>query len=150
MKKCPICIVIILTLFSCTSFPTLAPVASATTSGPRTIIIDGKTINEDETGGFISWYCIDSVYGGEILVEVGFFRDPNLEGFGFILYDGGYTGTSTYYQRTGLEHRWDWGPNENDYAFVVKSDGVGLYYDFSYANPEEKIKAREVYKCYKR
>jgi hypothetical protein len=85
-----------------------------------------------------------------ILVEVGFFGDPTYEGLGFILYDGGYKGGRTYYRRTGLEHRWDWGPDGSDYAFVIKSDGAGLYYDFSTAEPGESKKASEVYKCYRR
>jgi hypothetical protein len=47
-------------------------------------------------------------------------------------------------------YRWDWGPNKTDYSFVIKPDGVGLYYDFSYVQKGESIKARDVYKCYKR
>ncbi len=93
------------------------------------------------------WYCQDFVDGGRILVEVGFFGDPSLEGLGFILYDGGYSGELTYYRRAGIEHRWDWGPNETDYAFVIQPDGTGLYYNFSSVS---RAKASEVYRCYRR
>ena len=99
---------------------------------------------------FTSWYCKDFVEGGPVLVEVGFFGDPGLAGLGFILYDGGYSGERTFYQRTGLEHRWDWGSNGCEYSFVIKTDGTGLYYDFTGVPKGESIKAREVYKCYRR
>jgi hypothetical protein len=134
-------------LISCVSI--LRP-PSANATGPRVIILNDKVISEDDVGGFTSWYCRDYVYEDRVLLEFGYFNDPNLSGIGFILYDGGYTGEFTLYQRSGVEHRWDWGPNETDYSFVIKPDGIGLYYDFSYARKGESIKARDVYKCYKR
>lgn len=143
-------LVLFMSLSSCATLPSLAPPPSATPSGPRTIVLDGEAVTEEDVGGFISWYCKDFVDGGRILVEVGFFGDPSLEGLGFILYDGGYTGECTYYRRTGLEHRWDWGPNETDYAFVIQPDGTGLYYDFSSVPYGKSTKASEVYKCYRR
>jgi len=85
-------------------------------------------------------------------VEVGVLNDPTLDGleFGFVLYDGGYSGERTMYRRTGLEHCWDWGPNLNDYSFVIKTDGTGLYYDFSTMEDGESTKARAVYQCRQR
>jgi hypothetical protein len=145
-----ICSISFLALISCATLPFLAPPPSANESGPRTIILNGKSYSEEDTGGFISWYCNDFINGGRVLVEVGFFGDPNLEGIGFILYDGGYTGELTNYGRTGLEHRWDWGPHGSDYAFVIQTDGTGLYYDFSAVPKGQTTKASEVYKCYKR
>ncbi|ADK81925.1 hypothetical protein [Sediminispirochaeta smaragdinae] len=141
---------LILILFSCTSFPALNPPASATQTGPRTIILNGEEISEEDVGGFISWYGQDFIEAGPIIVEVGFFGDPNLEGLGFILYDGGFTGELTYYRRTGLEHRWDWGPNETDYAFVIQTDGTGLYYDFTKVKKGKSTTASAVYICHKR
>ena len=128
----------------------IAPLPSATPSGPRTIVLDGEAVTEEDAGGFVSWVCEDFVYGGRILVEVGFFGDPSFEGLGFILYDGGYSGELTYYRRTGLEHRWDWGPNENDYAFVIQTDGTGLYYDLSTVPTGKSAKANNVYQCHRR
>ena len=143
-------LVLFISLSSCATFPLLAPTPSATPSGPRTIVLDGEAVTEEDVGGFISWYCKDFVDAGRILVEVGFFGDPSLEGLGFILYDGGYSGERTYYRRTGLEHRWDWGPNETNYAFVIQPDGTGLYYDFSSVPYGESTKVSEVYQCYRR
>ena len=143
-------LVLFMSLSSCATFLSLAPPPSATPSGPRTIVLDGEAVTEEDVGGLISWYCKDIVDGGRILVEVGFFGDPSLEGLGFILYDGGYSGERTYYRRTGLEHRWDWGPNETNYAFVIQPDGTGLYYDFSSVPYGESTKASEVYQCYRR
>ena len=136
-------------LFSCTGVP-LRP-SSATSSGPRTIILDGISISEEEAGGFTSWFCYDFVYEEKgILLEVGFFGSSKMENLGYILYDGGYTGEFTHYQRVGLEHRWDWGPNETDFSFVIKSDGTGLYYDFRNVRRGDSVKARDVFKCYKK
>ena len=75
-------------LASCTTFPSSAPAPTASASGPRTIVLGGQTVSEANVGGFISWYCKDFVDNDRILVEVGFFGDPTLEGLGFILYDG--------------------------------------------------------------
>ena len=135
-------------LVSCVGIPLRPP--SATSTGPRTIVLDDKFISEEDVGGFNSWYCYDFVYEEKgILLEVGFFGDPDLKNLGYILYDGSYTGEFTHYERKGLEHRWDWGPNGTDYAFVIKSDGTGLYYDFSNTKKGESIKATDVFKCYK-
>jgi hypothetical protein len=135
-------------LISCASI--LRP-PSATSTGPRSIILDDEVISEKDVGGFTSWYCRDYVYEERgVLLEFGYFNDPKFAGLGFILYDGGYTGEFTLYQRTGVEHRWDWGPNDTDYSFVIKPDGTGLYYDFSNTPKGESIKARDVYKCYRR
>ncbi len=76
--------------------------------------------------------------------------DPTFALFGFILFDGGYTGRTTLYQRKGLDHRWDWGPNATDYTFVIKPDGTGLYYDFSTVTEGESTKPSAIYKCYQR
>lgn len=126
--------------------------SSATATGPRTIILNDKKYSEDDVGGFISWFCYaSSDYDKEhLLLEIGTFGDPELARLGYILYDGGYIGELTYYERKGLEYRWDWGPNDTDYAFVIKSDGTGLYYDFSNVKRGESTKAKDVFKCYKR
>jgi hypothetical protein len=108
--------------------------------------LDGEVVREDEVGGFISWECEEFIEGGPTLVEVGFF---DLSGYpiGFILFDGGDRGSYAYYQRAGLDHRWDWGPNVNDYAFVISPDGTGLYYDFSAVRDGGTTSASEVFEC---
>jgi len=137
-------IISLLLFISCV---TLIPPASATSSGPRTIVVSDISFNAEEAGGFTSWICADYPDGNKILLEVGIFGDPAYDGVGFILFDGGYSGELTHYKRAGLEHRWDWGPNGNDYAFVVKPDGTGLYYRFT---TSDSTKASSVYKCYQR
>ena len=133
-----------LVLTTCVTTP------SATLSGPRTIVLDGEAVVEKDGAEFTCWYCVDFVYGGPTLVEVGFIGSPFYEGLGFILYDGGYSGETTNYSREGIEHRWDWGPNGNDYAFVIQPDGTGLYYDFSSVKAGGSTKASSVYECYQR
>ena len=142
--------VLFMSLFSCATTQSLEHPPSATPSGPRTIVLEGESFSEKDVGEFKTWYCKDYVNRGPVLVEVGFFSNPSLEEFGFILYDGGYTGTIAFYQRTGLEHRWDWGPNLTDYSFVIKTDGTGLYYDFTTVAKGESTKASAVYKCFQR
>ena len=115
-----------------------------TITEPRVLVLDGTKYTEKDVGGFIFWPCRDFVYEGSVLVEVGYFGSPDFAGIGFVLYDGGDSGELANYSRVGLRHRWDWGPNGNDYALVIESDGTGLYYDFTFA---KTTKASEIFKC---
>lgn len=136
-------------LGSCTSHKPMVTLASLNHSGPRTLVIDGDTITDKEVGGFKCWYCKDYIKEGPILVEVGLFGDPQLENFGFVLYDNSNKGELTRYERKGLEHRWDWG-DDLVYSFTIKPDGTGAYHDFTGVPEGERIKADGVYKCYQR
>ncbi len=118
--------------------------------GPRTIILSGKEFKEADLGEFITWWCTDFVSPKGVLVEVGTFTDPSLNGYGFVLYDGGNSGDVADYQRRGVNHRWDWGPSGSEYAFIIKPDGTGLFFDFSMGENGAPTKANDVYKCYKR
>jgi len=55
------------------------------------------------------------------------------------------------YHREGLTYRWDWGdtPGKYDYAFIIKPDGLGLYYDFRTVKGTDKVKAVNLFKCKK-
>ena len=142
-------VTIVILNLSCVSIPSRP--ASANTSGPRAIILNGEIFLENEVGGFISWFCYDFIDERTLRLEVGTFGDRKLEGLGYILFDGGYNGELTYYRRIGLEHRWDWGGrNDSDFAFVIKSDGTGLYYDFTNVRSGESTRARDVFKCRRR
>lgn len=139
--------ILLVAISSCATIKTRPP--SATPSGPRTLILSDQIISEEDTGGFTSWYCKDFIREDRIVIEVGFFNDTPVDFLGFLLYDGGYVGELALYRRTGLEHRWDWGEN-TVYSFVLKTNGTGLYYDFSTVSEGESTKARAVYKCYQR
>lgn len=143
-------LVLLVSLLSCSSTQTKVLPPSVTSSGPRTIILDGETVSEVDVLGFTSWYCQDYINGDQTLVEVGLFGKTNYDELGFILFDNGFTGETTHYQRKGLEHNWYWGPNNSDYQFTVKTDGTGVYYDFSQVPEGEKTKPSSIYKCYKR
>ena len=143
-------LVLFMSLVSCSTTQTRVLPPSVTPSGPRTIIIGGTTISEVDVRGFTTWYCQDFINGEKTLVEVGFFGDSKMDGSGFILHDGGYSGELTFYKREGLEHNWYWGPNESDYQITIKTDGTGVYYDFSSVPVGETTKPRSIYKCYKR
>ncbi len=135
-------VVLLIALSGCASSPLVA------FRGPRTISLEGKSISEDKAGKFTSWVCSDYSSGGKTLVEVGTFSAQDLNGTGFVIYDGGNSGEATIFQRKGINLRWDWGP-KGHFAFVLKPDGTGLFYDFSNANGEE-VKANEVFKCKQR
>jgi hypothetical protein len=109
--------------------------------------LNGKTYSETDIGKFVSWRCEGFVYSSGTLVELGTFTDSKLSGVGFILYDGGFSGELTNYRRKGINHRWDWGPNGTEFAFIIKPDGTGLFYDFSSVPSGEQTKANDVYKC---
>lgn len=76
---------------------------------------------------------------------------------GFVLYDGGYTGTFTEFKRQGLELRWDWDWEYSErldrsgyrYALVITEGKSGLYYDFS-TSEDGTAKPRSTYKVHKR
>ena len=140
-------VALITSVVSCSTTQSLNNPPSASISGPRTIVIGGDSITEQESGGFETWICWDYFNGGPVVVEVGYFGE--LEEIGFVLYEGGYSGEPTLHQRTGLEHRWDWGYEAN-YSFIVKPDGTGLYYDFSLVPDGATTKAKDLYKCKKR
>lgn len=140
---------LLISIGSCATSNSTPP--SATETGPRTIILnDDLKISEDLTGGFKSWYCKDFIYEDKVVLEAGFFNKSDWDLFGFILYDGGFTGKTAIYGRNGLERRWDWGDEYGKYAFIIKPDGTGLYYDFSSVASGESTKASDVYKCYQR
>jgi len=138
MKYCVPLVLLILSS-GCASSPL------AVFRGPRTITLAGKQISEEKAGKFISWTCSDFSDGGKTLVEVGTFSAKDLDGAGFVIYDGGNSGEPTMFQRKGINLRWDWGP-EGHFAFVLKPDGTGLFYDFSNAGRKE-VTANEVFKC---
>jgi len=141
---------IVLSLASTATTTPLRP-SSANSTGPRTIILNDEYITEKEVEGFISWFCYDYVNEKKLILEVGMFGAQELNGIGYVLYDGGYIGEFSHYRRNGLEHIWDWGGQDGtDYAFVIKSDGTGLYYDFTRVKKGESTKPRDVFKCYKK
>jgi TonB family protein len=113
---------------------------------PRTIVIDGQQVTENKVGEFISWGCGGFIQPNNVLIEVGIFSNPELSGEGFILFDGGDTGEFAWYRREGINHRWSWGPNGNDYSFVINPHGGGLYYDFTNAKGG-KTEASDVFTC---
>lgn len=135
---------------SCSSIP---PSASALGTS-RTLILDGVEVSEDDVGGFTTWYCYDYSdyisWGAlsSVLLEVGYYESEYGK-VGFVLYDGGYEGKTTRYSREGIDYRWDWGLGYR-YAFVIKPDGTGLYYDFNFADENGQAKARDLFKCFKR
>jgi hypothetical protein len=132
--------------------PTSSPPTTETAPAPRVISVNGREIREADAGEFTSWACQDYVQRGNVVVEVGHFNHPKLEGLGFVLFDGGNSGELTSYERAGLLHRWDWGWNENRYvySFLMKPDGTGLYYDFSSASGSHKEKADDIFRCQSR
>ncbi len=142
--KTLIMLIISFLLQSCTTAP------PSTNQGPRTIILNGTTFSEDELGRITSWRCVDYIRGNQTLVEVGYFSKPDYLGVGFILYDGSYSGTPTVYRREGINHRWDWGADNDDYAFIIKPDGTGTYIDFSSGSVGGRKTPDDIYKCYQR
>lgn len=58
---------------------------------------------------------------------------------------------TAFFQMKGLNRRWDFGLNEDDgsydYAFIIKPDGAGIYYDFSSITPGKTTKGSQVYQC---
>jgi len=120
-----------------------------TSVGSREIVLEGIPISEDEANIFSTWKCVEYYDGWRTLVEVGIFSNPDLSTTGFVLYDGKNTGVPTSYQRQGLNRRWDWGTGGASYAFVIKPDGTGFYYDFSSVPAGETTESKESYKCHK-
>jgi len=75
----------------------------------------------------------------------------NLTEKGFVLYDGTDSGELTSYKREGIVRRWDWGPNGNDFAFVIKPNGAGYFYDFTKLSLFKRTtQASDTYECIRR
>ncbi len=108
----------------------------------RQLVLSGEVVSESEIGGVERWYAIDK-YGksNKVRFQVGYFKDePSL---GFVLYEGGTRGKFAICYRAGINLRWDW----ENYSIIVKSDGTGLYYDFS--SKKTEVSPRETFKVYK-
>ncbi len=137
----------------------------------RKLILDGEEVIENDVGEFVTWKCGKYPSGERILVEFGkiIISDDYIKSeeykkldkskqeefgqfinkFGFVLYEGGDVGDFALYERRGLNHRWDWGP-DSVYSFIIKPNGIGLFYDFSNSKNGVKEKADDVYKCVRR
>ena len=124
----------------------------------RVISLGDSLYSEDSTGPFVSWGCSEYGYsrpipdygsGSRILVEIGRFEAASHSDVGFILYDGSSSGELTSYSRRGVNQRWDWGPN-GEFAFVLKPDGTGLFFDFSNVPQGETTSANDMYECSRR
>lgn len=55
----------------------------------------------------------------------------------------------TTYRVTGVNRRWDWGDGGESYAFVIKPDGEGLYYDFSFIEDGGTTTPSQLFICKK-
>ena len=49
----------------------------------------------------------------------------------------------------GFNRRWDfgWAGDSHTYAFVIKADGMGVYYDFSKADEDGRASASQIFAC---
>jgi len=178
MINLKVCVLIIMNtlLMACQSAPSSnggIQTNSTSTNSLRTIVLNNEEITENMPGQFPSWRCKDYSGRGPTLVELGYIdlteeelnmeeletMDEALKEFiqailgkklqlGFVLYEGTNRGELTFYGRRGLNHRWDWGPEEK-YSFIIKPDGTGLFYDFTTSEDGTKEKADDVYKCSK-
>jgi hypothetical protein len=120
------------------------------TRAGRVITLGESPYSEDSLGPFVSWGCSEYGSDSRIIVEIGRFEAASLSDTGFILYDGTSSGERTSYERRGVNQRWDWGPNGTQFAFVLRSDGTGLFYDFSNVQKGETTLANDKYKCSRR
>lgn len=57
---------------------------------------------------------------------------------------------SASFKVAGIHRRWDFGYDESEdaylYAFVIKANGTGLYYDFSFST-RDRVRASDVFAC---
>ena len=120
------------------------------TEGPGVIMLNDQLV-DIEKGESRSWACSDILNDLDIAFNIGFIK--NSDSFGYVLYDGTNLGERTHYNRIGLDHRWDWGLDEDGnfrYSIILKTNGTALYYDFAIAIDEEKKKSspRQTYSCF--
>ncbi len=66
---------------------------------------------------------------------------------GYVLYDGSKEYARTFYLREGISHRWEW--EDGKYVFIIKPNGLGLYYDFTNTEKGAPTKAHDIFKCEK-
>jgi hypothetical protein len=135
-------LVIILTLLL-TSFSTEL---MAQSNKKRTYVIGDVSHTAKEAGGIISYGCT-AMGGDEYAFEIGYFESPKFEGYGFIIYEGESTSSSTSYYRKGLTKRWDW--DNANYSIVLDASYVARYHDFSEAKNGDSVMPSQTFICEK-
>ena len=88
------------------------------------------------------WNCYDR-FDGYYLLSVGYIPELS-DSRGILFLKNSESGIDTIHSLQGVQHYWIW----EDFQIVIKSDGTGLFYDFSGAEPDEIRIASEVYECY--
>jgi hypothetical protein len=88
------------------------------------------------------WNCYDR-FDGYYLLSVGYIPELS-DSRGILFLKNSESGIDTIHSLQGVQHYWIW----EDFQIVIKSDGTGLFYDFSGAEPDETRIASEVYECY--
>ena len=131
-----------LSVAACGTMP--APSASS----DRSVVLSGETYSEARFGEITSWECSGFEDDTGKVVELGKFNNPNNPNMGFISHNGTGSGDLAYYDHIGLDHRWDWVlDNILHYTFILKPDGIGLFYDFSHSRDGESLSPEEILIC---
>ena len=98
--------------------------------------------------GWQMWRCFatNDYNKTTVLITLARMRDCIWE-FGEVSVAG--TTHSASFNIAGLSRRWDFGSDEssgNPYAFIVKPDGIGLYFDFS-TSADGAARPRDFFEC---
>ena len=112
------------------------------------------TIPDNETEGLERWGCGDYFDGCWFNCPVKLTADFRVSIGTVEIAD---TVKSTRFELKGLERRWDWCMADDgrfDCAFVLGTDGIGNYYDFTGVMPDSdgaiRTKPTDLFKCTRR
>ena len=127
--------------------PPATPTGSYTAPKPK----PQPPIPEVLTTDYDYWGCRDYVssYNARPLIYVG--KHHERTSLGYVMLASDSSPTLATYEKQGLEHRWNWGLDDDQksyqYSFNIKPDGVGAYYNFAMADENGTAKPQDLYKC---
>ena len=102
-------------------------------------------VQAEEGDIFERWRCFDHPYGDTVLVELTQLTSAGkAQGMGQVSVAG--VSYRARFWINGLNRRWDFG-KEMNYSFIVKPDGSGSYYDFSWVKDGETTGPSQLFKC---
>ena len=111
---------------------------------------DPKHAEPDEVVREEGWMCYAENDDSKIEPALILFYAKSKHGEEFALVQAAGAEHPASFKVAGIHRRWDFGYDESEgsylYAFIIKTDGTGLYYDFSFSS-RGRARASDVFAC---
>lgn len=108
------------------------------------LILSSGIANAQEPKVIEQWECSDWLSRSDtVIIKLKRMRTKNGHELGKIEVAG--TLQETFFRIQGIDRRWDFGTTY-EFAFVIKPNQIGLYYDFT-GQRGERIKQSQMFRC---